>query len=111
MASEDFFKNYQSSLTFPDDKYGKATLFFSEQILVGLNCFRPGQELDKHPHENQTRFYLVLEGEGQVTIGEEVKIVAAGDVVWVPPRHPHRIVNSGSGQLVMLVGITPSKCD
>ena len=28
---------------FKDDKMGKSTLFESDRILVGLNCFEPGQ--------------------------------------------------------------------
>jgi mannose-6-phosphate isomerase-like protein (cupin superfamily) len=111
MEGQEFFKNYRDSLIFPDEKYGKSTLFFSEQILVGLNCFLPGQKLDKHAHENQSRFYLVLEGGGTVRVGEVEKTVAPGDVVWVPPRHAHRVANTGAGNLVMLAGISPSKCD
>ncbi len=29
--------------TFRPDKMGKATLFSSDRLLVGLNCFEPGQ--------------------------------------------------------------------
>ncbi len=111
MDAQEFFKNYRDSRTFPGEKYGKSTLFENPQVLVGLNCFLPGQEMDKHAHENQSRFYLVLEGAGKVRVGEVEKTVAAGDVVWVPPRHAHRVVNTGAENLVMVAGISPSLCD
>lgn len=111
MTIQDYFKDYRQSVTFPAAKYGKATLFENPQILVGLNCFLPGQELDKHAHENQSRFYLVLEGSGTVRVGEVEETVAPGDVVWVPPRHAHRVVNTGAANLVMMAGISPSLCD
>ena len=34
----------ESFASFRPDKMGKATLFESGRLLVGLNCFEPGQE-------------------------------------------------------------------
>ena len=45
-------------------KMGKATLFQSERLLVGLNCFEPGQEHKLHAHAGMDKVYHVLEGEG-----------------------------------------------
>ncbi len=32
--------------------------------MLGLNCLEPGQEQRVHEHEDQDKFYFVLEGEG-----------------------------------------------
>jgi hypothetical protein len=40
---------------FSAEKMGKATLFRSERILVGLNCFEPGQEHQLHAHSGISR--------------------------------------------------------
>ena len=111
MENNEFFKDYKSFISYRAEKYGKSTLFENEHILVGLNCLQPGQEMVKHAHEVQCRFYYVLEGRGQVWIGEEQGETEAGMVMWVPPEHSHRIVNSGSAPLILLVGIAPTEAD
>ena len=49
---------------FGEKKMGKATLFESERILVGLNSFEPGQEHKLHAHAGMDKVYQVLEGSG-----------------------------------------------
>ena len=50
--------------TFKPDKMGKGTLFESERVLVGLNCFEPGQEHKLHAHQGMDKVYHVLTGAG-----------------------------------------------
>jgi quercetin dioxygenase-like cupin family protein len=111
MENNEFFKDYKSYISFRAEKYGKSTLFENEHILVGLNCLAPGQEMVKHSHEVQCRFYLVLEGNGRVWIDEEQNEAKEGKVIWVPPEHTHRIVNTGIEPMVLLVGIAPTQAD
>ena len=40
---------------FAPDKMGKATLFRSERIMVGLNSFEPGQEHPIHAHSGMDK--------------------------------------------------------
>ncbi len=47
---------------FAAEKMGKATLFRSERILVGLNSFEPGQEHQLHAHSGMDKVYHVLSG-------------------------------------------------
>ena len=74
-------------------KMSKATLFRSERILVGLNCFEPGQEHKLHAHAGMDKVYHVLEGSGLFLLeGRELR----GQTCWhgesVPlfrrPRRP-----------------------
>ncbi len=106
-----FFKDYSSSVVFRHDRYGKATLFENEYLMAGLNCLEPGQMMEKHAHEIQTRLYLVLEGEAHLRVDDQEQVVGLGTVAWVPPGHTHRIANEGSQRLVMLVGIAPPHSD
>src|SRR6187431_1300252 len=46
------------------DKMGKATLFESSRLLIGLNAFEPGQTHELHSHEGMDKLYYVLEGDG-----------------------------------------------
>ena len=67
MEKNEFFKNYKEFVTFKTERYGKSTLFENEHILVGLNCLESGQEMEKHAHEVQCRFYVILEGKGIIS--------------------------------------------
>jgi mannose-6-phosphate isomerase-like protein (cupin superfamily) len=59
---------------------------------------QPGQGpgLHKHPYEE---VFIVQEGQGTFTVGDEELELRAGDIAIVPPDTPHRFVNSGDGPL------------
>jgi len=111
MDNYEFFKDYQDFAVFQPDRCGKSTLFENEYALVGLNCLEPGQSMQKHAHQVQTRFYVVLEGSGQAWVGEEARDAGAGMVIWVPSGKTHRIINNGDQRMVMLVGICPAHAE
>jgi hypothetical protein len=46
----DYFKSIQNLAAFSADKSTKTDLFASGQMLVGLNCFEPGQSQKTHVH-------------------------------------------------------------
>jgi len=89
-------------------KQFKSTLFQSERLMLGLNCLEPGQEQHTHVHAGQDKFYFVVEGEGEFVVGDEKRAAGPGMVVWSPAAMSHGVVNTGTGRLVLLVGIAPS---
>ena len=93
---------------FNPKKMGKSTLFRSDRVLVGLNCFEPGQEHALHTHEGQDKVYHVLHGEGLFLLdGREVPM-EAGLMLVAPEGVPHGIRNTGDGRLVVLAVLAPS---
>lgn len=54
----------ENHATFQSEKMCKTTLFQSERMLVGLNCFEVGQEHALHAHKGMDKVYHVLEGAG-----------------------------------------------
>ena len=92
---------------FKPDKMGKATLFESERILVGLNSFEPGQQHDLHAHAGLDKVYQVLEGAGTFLLeGREVPM-EAGVMLVAPEGVPHGIPNDGNARLVVLAILAP----
>ena len=90
------------------DKMGKATIFKSDQMLVGLNAFEPGQEHKLHAHAGMDKLYSVIEGEGLFLLeGEEIPM-AAGDLLVAPADIPHGIRNSSGARLLVLAVLAPS---
>jgi quercetin dioxygenase-like cupin family protein len=90
------------------DKMGKATIFRSERILVGLNCFEPGQEHALHAHEGMDKVYHVLEGEGTFLLEGEELAMSAGTMLVAPEGVPHGIRNGGPGRLLVLAILSPA---
>ena len=91
------------------DKFFKSTLAESPRLLLGLNCLEPGQTQAAHTHADQDKFYFVVEGEGEFTVGGEKDLAGQGVTVWAPAGMPHGVTNRGSARLVLLVGIAPWK--
>ena len=91
-----------------DDKMGKATLFRSDRLLVGLNCFEPGQEHRLHAHEGMDKVYQVLEGQGAFLLEGREEAMAAGTLLVAPSGVPHGIRNTGEGRLLVLAVLAPA---
>ena len=105
---EEIIKDYLDYVGSRPDKHYKATLFESENLMLGLNCLEPGQEQRIHEHEDQDKFYFVLEGEGSFKIGNEQVTAGFGKTVWAAAGVPHGVKNRGDQRLVILMGIAPA---
>ena len=75
-------------------KMGKATLFESPRLLVGLNAFEPGQEHALHAHAGQDKAYLIVEGTGQFLLEGRGVPMRAGDLLVAPEGVPHGVRNT-----------------
>ena len=78
----------ETHAAFKPDKMGKATLFESDRILVGLNCFEPGQEHKLHAHAGMDKVYQVLEGSGLFLLEEREIAMQPGTMLVAPENQP-----------------------
>jgi quercetin dioxygenase-like cupin family protein len=90
------------------NKMGKATIFESPRLLVGLNAFEPGQEHALHAHAGQDKVYQVLEGNGLFLLEGRELPMKAGDLLVAPDGVPHGVRNSGGGRLLVLTILAPA---
>jgi len=67
----------------------------------------PGQTTTPHYHPESEEIYFVLEGSGEMRIGDEVREVHAGDAIAIPPGAVHQIRNSGDVTLKILCCCAP----
>jgi quercetin dioxygenase-like cupin family protein len=104
----DAFKDYREHVPLKPGGVGKATLFRSDRLMLGLNGLEPGTEQAAHTHEGQDKFYHVLEGRGVFTVGSDRREAGPGEVVWAPSGVVHGVRNGGPERLVLLVGIAPA---
>lgn len=101
------FSDYRDHVGARADKFYKATLFQGKMMLVGLNCLEPGQIQALHDHTDQDKVYVVMEGSGRFTVGDEIREAGEGTVIWAPAGIPHGVENTGSARLTVLVCIAP----
>ena len=98
----------QDHAVYRADKMGKATLFRSERMLVGLNAFEPGQEHALHAHAGMDKLYQVIEGDGLFLLDGETLPMQAGMLLVAPDGVPHGIRNTGAGRLLVLAILAPA---
>ena len=92
---------------FKDEKMGKSTLFESNRILVGLNCFEPGQAHALHAHEGMDKVYQVIEGTGTFLLEDREVAMEPGVMLIAPSGVPHGIRNDGEERLVVSAILAP----
>ena len=90
------------------DKMGKATIYESPRLLVGLNAFEPGQSHELHAHAGMDKVYQVLEGDGLFLLDGEELPMTAGDLLIAPDGVPHGVRNTGGGRLLVLAILAPA---
>ena len=93
---------------FSSEKMGKATIFESPRLLVGLNAFEPRQSHALHAHAGQDKVYHVLEGEGVFLLEGRSVPMRAGDLLVAPEGVPHGIHNTSDSRLIVLAILAPA---
>jgi len=92
---------------FRPDGMGKADLVRGEHLFAGLNAFEPGQEHKPHAHCERDKIYFVIEGQGELEVGEETTRVTAGDMALAPAGVVHALRNPGPERLVAMIVMGP----
>jgi quercetin dioxygenase-like cupin family protein len=90
------------------NKMGKATIFESPRLLVGVNAFEPGQEHALHAHAGQDKVYQVIEGDGVFLLDGQELAMTAGDLLVAPEGVAHGVRNTGIGRLLVLAILAPA---
>jgi quercetin dioxygenase-like cupin family protein len=93
---------------YASNKMGKATIFESPRLLVGLNAFEPGQEHALHAHAGQDKVYQVIEGEGVFLLEGRELAMKAGDLLVAPEGIAHGVRNTGAHRLLVLAILAPA---
>jgi mannose-6-phosphate isomerase-like protein (cupin superfamily) len=76
-------------------------------LSVGLYVLSPGQPDLQQPHTEDEAYYVVA-GAGRITVGDEVRDVRVGSVIFVGAGVPHRF-HDISAELTLLVVFGPAE--
>jgi mannose-6-phosphate isomerase-like protein (cupin superfamily) len=67
-----------------------------------------GAKVGRHHHIETEEIYYILRGSGQMTVGEEVRAVGAGDAIFIPRGHTHTLENNGQEPMTILLVCGPA---
>ncbi|MBI5044808.1 MAG: cupin domain-containing protein [Candidatus Levybacteria bacterium] len=79
-----------------------------DQVSIAHVRMESGADSLLHEHRVMTEVYHGLEGTGELIVGEEVILFRSGTVVEIPPLVPHKLTNTGEGNLVHMVHAIPA---
>jgi quercetin dioxygenase-like cupin family protein len=85
----------QSSIPFRvDNKSGPKYIVRGPFTDVGLVRILPGEDFKTHYHEEVEEIFYTLEGNCDIFIDEKKYLLKEGDLVQVPPKSKHYLVNN-----------------
>lgn len=67
-----------------------------------------GAVVGRHYHLETEEIYYILRGAGRMTVGDEVRDVAAGDAIFIPRNHTHTLENTGQEPMTLLLVCGPA---
>ncbi len=76
----------------------KSNIDFIDRVVVP-----PNSTIGHHQHGDNEEMYVILEGEGTMTIEDETVVVRKGDMILNPKRGKHGLKNSSKSNINILV--------
>jgi quercetin dioxygenase-like cupin family protein len=87
--------------------FANAELGNASTLTVGRCVLRPGRENPRHQHPNCDEVLVVLAGRiSHTLIGAEDVEMGSGDTITIPAGLPHRALNIGAEDAVLLITFT-----
>ncbi|HHV79327.1 MAG TPA: cupin domain-containing protein [Firmicutes bacterium] len=96
----------EENVRFDPEKPVRQLLFSTPKGNTVLVCLEPGQSLPLHQHIGSEEVITVLEGEGEIVIGDEVMPFDKPFVALVPADTSH-LTRSTRKQVILVGAIVP----
>jgi quercetin dioxygenase-like cupin family protein len=77
-------------------------------LMVSFARYEPGAEAPLHAHEEE-QVFVVVEGEFDVTLGDETRRLKVGEAAVIPPWVPHRVTASNDGPATQIDVFCPPR--
>jgi quercetin dioxygenase-like cupin family protein len=77
-------------------------------LMVSFARYEPGAEAPLHAHEEE-QIFVVVDGEFDVTLGDETRRLKVGDAAVIPAWVPHRVIASIDGPATQIDVFCPPR--
>jgi quercetin dioxygenase-like cupin family protein len=81
----------------------KGSEFNTNIRFMNYTILPPGTTIGIHKHKDDEELYIILEGNGTMTVDGETRAVSAGDVIVNKPFGTHGLSNNSNEDLKILV--------
>jgi mannose-6-phosphate isomerase-like protein (cupin superfamily) len=81
----------------------KATLLDGKVQMINWARLPPGKSFQSHYHEDMQEIFILVAGTAEMTVGDESREAAAGDMIVVEPREIHSMTNVGQTDVEYVV--------
>lgn len=78
------------------------SLVIGDRFQVKRIHVHPGASLSLQSHHHRSEHWIVVEGTARVTVGDEIKLVAENQSVYIPLGAVHRMENPGKVPMVLI---------
>ena len=82
---------------FNPEGYGSRSIFKTDSLHFGLYCLEPGQINARHKHPQNDEICYVVQGRGEIVIGDEIAAVQPGVFIHAHQSVEHEIRNTKNG--------------
>jgi mannose-6-phosphate isomerase-like protein (cupin superfamily) len=84
----------------PYGEFQLAPLAHTPDMNIRLNKLQG--RIKRHGHPQSNHFLYLIRGQIELTVGDETKVVGAGDFVTIPRETPHAMQRIGDAEAVFL---------
>ena len=61
-----------------------------------------GGKLSLQSHQHRSEHWIIVEGEAEVTINDEIKILKENETIFIPQGSKHRLANKAAKKLTII---------
>lgn len=81
------------------------TTFINEYSQSKIIKVNPNGILSLQEHKRREEYWVVINGIGEVTVGESIKNVESGDFIYIPKGCKHRLKNMSDSESLMIAEV------
>ena len=93
---EGYFGNIEKE-TLENDNYRKV-LFTGPQSQLVVMSLQPGEEIGEEIHDDHDQFIRIEQGEAEVSIDEEIRVLKEDEATIIPAGSKHNAVNTSKNK-------------
>ena len=99
-----FVRNVADNEWSVNEKFGARTMLvpYESDVGVRVHVLEPGKPSTLYHRESEQEGFLVVEGECQLIVDGEERLLRSWDYFHCPPGTTHRFVGAGDGPCVMV---------
>lgn len=79
-----------------------------ERCSLAEEVLPAGASVGRHHHLETEEIYYIMQGSGQMTVGDETRAVFAGDAIFIPRGQTHTLENTGQTSITLLLVCGPA---